>query len=464
MISVKELDGARPQQWRDAADDALRAAKQCATIADYARDEMARTLKANWAGDAGRAAREKFVKHADDYEAAEIALKAMAKVYDDLASDITDAQRDLRSGLDYAARHGLKVYPSGRAELAAPLASAPGEDAAEAEANGHIRHATEVVSAALEEASRADTEAAARLRVIEGLTAIKDPKLARQALDPSSPLAIALRLSGGLDGVHRINVPPSVLDAVDKASRETGVSRKLLLATLWQEQQWYQNFDRSLRSPLSEAWRVSEWLAASTFKPDKSLGITHMKLEAARKVLDNYPDEFRLKDGRSLRDVDDTELAAKIEANPDLDVRLSAYLLRHTGEDPEGSDTDKQLFVLYAADTAQVRGDNERYGDESEYRENIVRTRGESWDKVEPYLDDALAWWDLTDKERADAMAQLQSQTPGQQVSLNPIYGRTPVGEGGPGPLPPAPASPRAPELGTPAPSPLPAPAPPEGR
>lgn len=445
------------------ADDALRAAKQCATIADYARDEIASTLKANWAGDAGRAARANFVKHADDYEAAEIALKALAKAYDDLAADVTDAQRDLRSGLDYAARHGLKVYPSGRAELAVPMATAPGKDAYEAEADRHIRHATEVVSAALEKASRADTETAARLRTIEGLTAIKDPKLARQALDPGSPLAIALRLSGGLDGVHRINVPPSVLDAVNKAAKETGVSRKLILATLWQEQQWYQNFDRGLRSPVSEAWRVAEWIAASSFKPDKSLGITHMKLETARTVLEQYPDQFLLEDGRSLRDVSDTELAAKIEGNPDLDVRLSAYLLRHSGDDPEGSDTDKQLFVLYAADTPQVRGDNERYGDESEYRENVVRTRSESWDTVEPHLDDALAWWDLSDKERADTMAQLQSQAPGEQVSLNPIYGTTPVGEGGPGLRPPAPASPSDPEPGTPDPSPLPAPVPPEG-
>ncbi|MFD5697991.1 hypothetical protein [Streptomyces lasiicapitis] len=460
MISVKELDAARPQQWRDAADDALGAAKQCATIADYARDEMASTLKAHWAGDAGRAARAKFVKHADDYEAAEIALKAMAKAYDDLAADITDAQRDLRSGLDYATRHGLKVYPSGRAELAGPMASAPGEDAYEAEADRHILHATQVVSAALEKASRADTEAAARLRTIEGLIAIKDPELARQALDPNSPLAIALRLSGGRDGVHPINVPQSVLDAVDRASRETGVSRKLLLATLWQEQQWYQNREPGLRGPLSEVGRFGEWLAAQTFMPSKSMGITHVKMATARKVFENNPGVFTMADGRPMSTLDDRELAAVIEHNPELSVRLSAHLLADLRKDPEGSDTDKQLFVLYAADTGQVRGDNERYGDESEYRENIIHTRGESWDKVEPHIDDAMAWQSLTDKQRADAISKLESQAPaGHYVPVDPIYGDRSGGEGTGAPEPDTP--PRKP--GEPSPEPGTPPTPPEG-
>jgi len=106
MVSVTDLDTAKPQQWRDAASDALQAAKQCGTIASIARDEMAATLKQCWIGDAGRAARDRFVKHADDYEAASVSLRALARAYDDLADGITDAQRDLHSGLDYAGRHG----------------------------------------------------------------------------------------------------------------------------------------------------------------------------------------------------------------------------------------------------------------------------------------------------------------------------------------------------------------------
>ncbi|MGA4839886.1 hypothetical protein [Streptomyces sp. G45] len=457
MISVEELDSARSSQWRDAADDALRAAKQCATIAGYARDEIARTLKANWSGDAGRAARASFVKHADDYEAAEVALKAMAKAYDDLAEAITDAQRDLRSGLDYASKHGLRVYPSGRVELAQPMATEPGYDKDEAEADAHVQHAHEVVSAALTKAPRADTEVAGRLRTVEGLTAVKDPKLAREALEPGSPLAIALRLRGGLGGVHRINVPPSVLDAVDRAARETGVSRKVILATLWQEQQWYQNHEPRLRGPLSEIGRFGEWLWSQTVDPGKSLGITHIKMPTARKVFEQNPGVFTMADGRPMSTLNDRELAAVIEHNPELSVRISAHLLADLRKNPEGSDTDKQLFVLYAADTGQVRGDNERYGDEAEYRRNIVHTRSKSWDEVEPHIDDAMAWHGLTDEERAGALRKLESQAPpGSHVHLEPIYGDQVGGVGTGPPEPPSPPAEPAPEPGAP-------PTPPEG-
>ncbi|MEU1281996.1 hypothetical protein [Streptomyces sp. NPDC005805] len=159
MVSVKGLDTARPQQWRDAADDVVRAAKQCDGLASYARDEVADTLKQCWAGDAGRAARAKFVKQADDYEAAAISLRALARTYDDLAKDIEDAQRDLRSGLDYAGRHGLKVDDSGRVDYAQPTVTAPG-----GEEHTELRHAHQVITDALGKALRADLEAARTLR------------------------------------------------------------------------------------------------------------------------------------------------------------------------------------------------------------------------------------------------------------------------------------------------------------
>ncbi|MGN5389950.1 hypothetical protein [Streptomyces sp. JL7001] len=39
----------------------------------------------------------------------------------------------------------------------------------------------------------------------------------------------------------------------------TGISRKLLLAILWQEQQWYQNFSPGLTGPLAQAGRIFNW-------------------------------------------------------------------------------------------------------------------------------------------------------------------------------------------------------------
>ncbi|MFF8830089.1 hypothetical protein [Streptomyces sp. NPDC015131] len=447
MVSVPELDKARPQQWRDAADDAIGAAKQCEALAGYARDEIAATLRQCWVGDAGRTARTTFVKHAGDYEAAAIALRAMARTYDDLADDITSAQRDLHSALDYAHRNGLKVDDSGRVDFARPTAEAPDGEGVE-----KIKHAHEIISDALAKASRADTDAARSLRTVEALTDISDPDLAKKALDKNSPLGIALRLSGGLDGLHPVNVPMDVLKSVNLASAETGISRKLLLAILWQEQQWYQNHNPSLRGPLAEFGRFFGWSLTLGPKPDKSLGITHMKTDTARSVVEKNREAFRLEDGRYLADLSDVELAALIEHNPDLDVRLSAHHLADLRDQPYGARTDKQLFTLYAAETPDVREKNEQYGDESDQRGGDIKTRGRNWDKIEPHLDDAMAWDALSDKEQAEALRQLEAQTPaGHHVSLDPLYRAGQATGTGTG----------EPEPGTPSPSPGPSPVPP---
>ncbi|GAA2397489.1 hypothetical protein GCM10010420_24350 [Streptomyces glaucosporus] len=341
MVSVPELDSAQPQKWRDAADDAVSAAKQCDSLAAYARDEVAATLRTCWVGDTGKAARERFVKHADDYEAAAASLRALARVYDGLADDITDAQRDLRSALDYASRHGLKVDDSGRVRPAQEVMEPPGGG----DSRESVKHAYDIISSALMRATRADIEATRALRAIEKLTTMENPDLVREALKDNSPLGIALRISDGLDGLHRVNVPPTILAAVDRASLETGVSKKLLLAILWQEQQWYQNYESSLRGPLTEAGRLLNWgsLTVGVF-PDKSLGITHVKLDTAREIIKNHPQAFCLDDGGILSDVSDTQLAAEIEANPELNVRLSAYYLLDLGENPYGARSEKDLF------------------------------------------------------------------------------------------------------------------------
>ncbi|MFB7935541.1 hypothetical protein [Streptomyces sp. NPDC056049] len=446
MVSVPELTGAVPQQWRDAADDAVAAAKQCDSLASYARDEIASTLRQCWVGDAGRAAREKFVKHAGDYEAASVGLRAMARTYDDLAEAITAAQRDLSSGMDYARRQGFSVDDSGRVND-----PGAGKEGAEDKASERSQ-AQGIIKDALTRASRADTTAALSLRTVEGMTALGDAKLAEQALLPNSPLAIALRLSGGLDGLHPINVPPNVLSAVNLASAETGISRKLLLSILWQEQQWYQNHNPSLRGPLSEFGRFFNWGLTLGLKPDKSLGITHVKTDTARGVADTYRDAFQLEDGRYLADLSDHELAALIEHQPELDVRLSAYYLMDLQQNQHGAGTDKQLFTLYAADDADVRDKNEQYGDESEHRGNAIKARGNNWDAIEPHLDDAMAWEALTDEERLEAIRQLESQTPaGHHVSLETLYRSGQTTGTGTG----------EPEPGTPSPSPGPAPTPP---
>ncbi|MFG2339151.1 hypothetical protein [Streptomyces yangpuensis] len=450
MVSVSELKQADPQKWRSAADDAVAVAKQCDGLASYARQDVARTVDRCWVGEAGRAATERFVKHADDYETSALALRAMAKVYDDLAESITGAQRDLNSALDYARARDLKVDDSGRVQLSKPVMVPQGST----EHLEPVNHAQGIITEALRKAGQADVDTARALRTIEGLTAVSDPKLAKEALTPGSPLAVALALAGGTDGLHPINVSAAQFAAVNRAAAETGISRKLLLAILWQEQQWYQNFSPGLTGPLAQAGRIFNWTLQQTLKPDKSLGITHMKPDTARAVMDDNRRAFTLPDGTFLGDLDDARLTKYIEENPDENIRMSAYHLQRMQEEPYGAKTDKQLFTLYAADTPEVRELNEQYGDESGNRAFDIKTRGENWDRLEPHLDDAMAWHALTDEQRATAVRQLESQTPaGHHVSVDPIYheGGGPHTGTGTGPA----------EPGTPSPSPGPAPTPP---
>lgn len=136
------------------------------------------------------------------------------------------------------------------------------------------------------------------------------------------------------------------------------------MSILWQEQQWYQNGDPGLGGPQGWFGHVFDWALEGTAKPGKSIGITHMKLATARQVIANDPAAF-MTDGRSLNDLSDSQLTKYMEENPNEDIRLSAHYLAQLQQNQHGATTDKDLFLLYAADTQQVRDANSQYGDDT---------------------------------------------------------------------------------------------------
>jgi hypothetical protein len=267
-------------------------------------------------------------------------------------------------------------------------------------------------------------------------------------------IGIALRMLGRSDGVHFVNISEEQMQALKAASLETGVSEDLLLAIVWQEQQWYQNFDSGTDSFVADAGRIFDWTLEQTIKPDKSLGITHMKIATARKVMDSARRDYTV-NGQFIGDLSDAQLAKWIEENPGEDIRLSAYYLAQMKRDPHGSGSDKQLFLLYAADTPQVRDANARYGDATGPRGGAIHDRATNWDRLQPDLKDAQDWAALSDEQRRVALAALSVDIPtGQKVDLSPVY--APAGVDtviqGTGPIPP----------GTPTPTPGPSPTPPK--
>lgn len=448
MLSVTDLRDARPQAWRDAADDATAAAKHCQSVASYARDEVAATLKMCWVSDSGEAARQAFVKHADDYEAAADALRGLAKVYDTLADAIADAQRTLHSALDFAHAHDLTV--SGDGEV---TGHADGND--QSAVHDQTAHAAGLITEALTAATQADSTAADEMRTITALTSITDPNLVGQALaqDADSPLGIALRLSLGPGGLHPLNVSATQLDAIREASQETGISQQLLMSIVWQEQQWYQNSDPGLGGPEAGLGHLFDWALEQTIKPDKSLGITHMKIATARQVIAADPAAFTVS-GTYLDGLDDAQLTKYIEQNPNEDIRLSAHYLQQMKANQHGAVTDKQLFLLYAADDPQMRDANAQYGDDTAPRGGAIKPRAEHFDQLQPSLRDAGAWSALSDTQRQKALDEIAAQTPsGTSFGLSPLYAGPGVITTGVGTGPTVP--------GIPSPEPGPAPTPP---
>ncbi|MGW1620871.1 hypothetical protein [Streptomyces sp. NPDC002172] len=252
------------------------------------------------------------------------------------------------------------------------------------------------------------------------------------ALDANSPLGIARRLLGNSGALHPINVSPEQLKAVKEASAETGVSERLLLAILWQEQQWYQNDEPGLWGPervaafyadfygqVASKWGY--WLGGwSSDEQDKSLGITHLKLGTVRRVMEANRAAFTM-DGRFLGDLNDGQLLAYVERNPDEDIRITAYYMRLMSENPHGASSDKQLFMLYAYDKEARRDANASYHDGDGLAN--YRPRALNWDHLQQPLDDAAAWASLAEAQRRQALAQLASETPrGRPLDLHPLY------------------------------------------
>lgn len=426
-VTVSDLKNAQPALWLAAAGDAKDAAHHCHDVSSLARNEVARTLQMCWVDDAGKEARELFVRHADTYEAAATVLEGLMTTYDTLAQAIEGAQRALDDALDFARQYCLAISEAG--EVTGNADTDLGKWA--------INYGSLLVSAALTAANQADEQAASRLWVITGLTDATNPDAVRQDLQAGadSPVQIALRLLAG-PGLHPLNIPPELLDAIRRAAKETGISETLLQAIVWQEQQWYQNVEPN-GGPLTEAGRFWDWTLQQTLMPDKSLGITHMKIDTVREVMGHDRAAFTTADGTFLGDLSDDQLAAYIEKNPDEDIRLSAHYLAQMKQDPHGTASDKQLFLLYAADDANTRDMNARSGDSTTARENDIRDRAETWDSLQPRLRDTAAWAALTDQQRQQALDHIATNSPrDKRIDLHPLYpagSSTASGTGTPG-------------------------------
>ena len=492
------LKSLKPSDFEDAADGYQHNSNMARAAKDRINNQILTKIRQNLDGEASTAAIGQLKALSRNFHYAQVECGMVSTALNAFSHDIRAAKKKLNNAVADAEAEkftvnsdGTVTYPAsskgdgdkapggtvtGREKqdsAGTPLNPADPNDTADAidrqadnlnpNSNPHRANAQEYanrIANALKEATEADAKWSPkleRLQADDDLTVShadwNDTRKDADAIRKGNPrgktaLELAMRLQSPPDGVESINISETELQAVNRAARETNISKKLLLAILWQEQQWYQKVG-SLDSPAVTAGRIFNWSLAETVKPDKSLGITHIKPETARKILDEHPNAFPTQDGGNVNDLNDSQLNKYIEERPDEAIRMAAYHLRDTREkSSHGADSDRDLFILYAADTPEVREMNEKHGDDSSERGDAIKARIDNWNKIESHLDDSLEWNRLTEEERSEAREQLESQTPaGHNVSIEPII-RGPLSGNGTAP----------PEPGTPAPSPGPSP------
>lgn len=235
-----------------------------------------------------------------------------------------------------------------------------------------------------------------------------------RGLGPQDPLSILLRLTAYQK--DRLNLPPDLIAYAKEAAAKYGISEDLMLITLVQEQQWYQQHDPGLDGVLTKLGRFGDWVYREVKDPIKSLGIVHMKPGTARQIALDH--DIRLADGTPLSSLSDTELTVAIEENPKLAIDLAAQHLADLRRPPDagrnlpGADTDYGVFLLYSADTQQVRDYNEWLEDDPGPRSGDIGPRGEDFHAIQQQLLDTRSWEALTPEQREAALKEVGATMP----------------------------------------------------
>ncbi|MGH8884603.1 MAG: hypothetical protein ACRDYX_05415 [Egibacteraceae bacterium] len=205
---------------------------------------------------------------------------------------------------------------------------------------------------------------------------------------------------------HPVNLSPELVQYAREVARQVGISEQLMLMILWQEQQWYQNADPA--GPVDEFGQFFNWsLRELGIRPDKSLGVAHMKVSTLRDLIRTH--HLTDVNGRDLNSYSDDELAKWLEVDQRSAIYLAGLYLKDL-QHKQGDWSDKQTFYLYASDSDQVREGNRKFGDATEGRQNEIYERGKNWDRVMPAIDAALEWERLSPEERRRALETLAAQ------------------------------------------------------
>ncbi|GAA2738691.1 hypothetical protein [Actinocorallia aurantiaca] len=396
----------------------------------YDTNVVAKTDEAGWKGLAADAARKEISRPATRLELAAAQAGSVAGFMRGGYDELRAAKQRLKDALSDASAIRLRIGDDGALHFPEPRAE-DALDPAHMVESIQLRQQASKIHDRFEEAVRLATTADERLA--GGLS-----RLGADNLEGRTDLAKSLADTLANFGDHPVNLPPGLVELARQLARRHGISDRLMLMTLWQEQQWYQNHGGyGPFSTLTEKFGNEFNKNYQKYRDEtKSMGISHMKAETARDIVTQHG--MADSNGRPYSSYNDQELAERIEDDPQFALDLTArYLADIQNEDEEQPWSDKQTFLLYAVgDDEGTREANRQYGDSTEDRKHDIRLRAENWDRVAPVIDVQQDWERLSPEDRQRALDSLGSSGRGDSLNLPYAQPHAPSPQPGPSPRP----------------------------
>lgn len=162
MVSYAALRDARPEQWKDAADDFVALARYVNQAAINVRGDSAAKVDAHWADSTGKAAAGRLYALADKLDSAYDLLDAVKMVLVGMHSSIQTAQATLNEALQLANEYGIQLDDQGQIMIVQEPVNIVSEIAA-------------LHSQAIKQATDADNAARAELAKLRAAVGITNP-------------------------------------------------------------------------------------------------------------------------------------------------------------------------------------------------------------------------------------------------------------------------------------------------
>ncbi|WP_333768665.1 amidase domain-containing protein [Streptomyces sp. IBSBF 2435] len=162
MVTYAGVRDARPEQWKDAADDFVALARYVNQAAIDVRGDTAAKVDAHWADSTGKAAAARLYALADKLDSAYDLLDAVKMVLEGMHSSIQTAQATLIRALSLANEYGIQLDDEGRPLIVQNPVQIVSEIAA-------------LHSQAIKQATDADNAARAELAKLRAAVGITNP-------------------------------------------------------------------------------------------------------------------------------------------------------------------------------------------------------------------------------------------------------------------------------------------------